>query len=103
MNLALLLCALYFPFSAQADYQKESGRRQHPQLIIKFLPNDPTCVAIENVISNASSVYYPLDRAYMNGIYHHASSSVQYSKCTVEPGTVEIRSTVSMTVEVSEK
>lgn len=89
INLAFLLCTLSFPLSALADYQKDSDHGQRSQIVIQFSRNDPTCVAIENVISNASSVYYPLERAYMNGIYHHTSSSVQYSRCTVEPGTVD--------------
>ncbi|KAF8337005.1 FAD-binding domain-containing protein [Cantharellus anzutake] len=51
--------------------------------------NDSTCLAIQQAISNASSVYYPSDPHYSQDIWHFMSSSVQYPKCTVEPGTVD--------------
>ncbi|KAF8337007.1 FAD dependent oxidoreductase [Cantharellus anzutake] len=51
--------------------------------------NDSTCLAIQQAISSASSVYYPSDPQYSQDIWHFMNSSIQYPKCTVEPGTVQ--------------
>ncbi|KAJ7727587.1 FAD-binding domain-containing protein [Mycena metata] len=47
------------------------------------------CTQIQQAVSSASSVYYPLELLgnYAADITHWASSSTQASACTVEPGT----------------
>ncbi|CCM00874.1 uncharacterized protein FIBRA_02920 [Fibroporia radiculosa] len=44
------------------------------------------CSQIAGNISSASNVYYPLDPNYGSDIYHYATSSMQTSACSVEPG-----------------
>ncbi|PBK83516.1 FAD-binding domain-containing protein [Armillaria gallica] len=52
--------------------------------------NLAVCAAISDAISSASDWSDTrLDPAYLTDIYHWASSSTQYSACTVEPGTAE--------------
>ncbi|KAL0954148.1 hypothetical protein HGRIS_005285 [Hohenbuehelia grisea] len=48
---------------------------------------DPICKQIADKISSASQVYYPGQSKYFADIKHWASSSSQFSKCSVEPGT----------------
>jgi len=67
--------------------------------ILSLLPSRPvlaqttsassTCSQIASAISSASSVYYPLEPNYTNDIYHYATSSMENSTCSVEPGTAE--------------
>ncbi|KAJ7108943.1 FAD dependent oxidoreductase [Mycena crocata] len=47
------------------------------------------CTQIQQAVSSASAVYYPIDLLgnYAQDIAHWASSSSQVSACTVEPGT----------------
>ncbi|KAE8220529.1 hypothetical protein CF319_g5964 [Tilletia indica] len=49
--------------------------------------SDPTCKAIQGVISNASAIYAPGDAEYTKQIKHWCSSGDFYSKCSVEPAT----------------
>ncbi|KAJ7764427.1 FAD-binding domain-containing protein [Mycena metata] len=47
------------------------------------------CTRIQQAVSSASNVYYPVDLVgnYTQDIAHWASSSTQLSACSVEPGT----------------
>ncbi|KAF7375798.1 FAD-binding PCMH-type domain-containing protein [Mycena sanguinolenta] len=48
-----------------------------------------TCTQIQQAVSSASAVYYPLDLLgnYASDISHWAASSTQESTCSVEPGS----------------
>ncbi|KAE8215081.1 hypothetical protein CF327_g1584 [Tilletia walkeri] len=48
---------------------------------------DPTCKAIQGVISSASAIYAPGNSDYTKQIKHYCSSGDFYSKCSVEPAT----------------
>ncbi|KAJ7057517.1 FAD dependent oxidoreductase [Mycena amicta] len=54
------------------------------------------CVQIQQTVSSASAVYYPVDLLgnYAQDIQHWASSSTQASACSVEPGTAADVSTI---------
>ncbi|KAF7368561.1 FAD-binding PCMH-type domain-containing protein [Mycena venus] len=54
------------------------------------------CTQIQQAVSSASSVYFPVDLLgnYAADIAHWASSSTQLSACTVEPGTAADVSTI---------
>ncbi|PFH48227.1 hypothetical protein AMATHDRAFT_65924 [Amanita thiersii Skay4041] len=47
------------------------------------------CQRIEQEISPASEVFYPVSALYLKDNEHWASSSAQFSTCSVEPGTTE--------------
>ncbi|EJD01924.1 FAD-binding domain-containing protein [Fomitiporia mediterranea MF3/22] len=47
------------------------------------------CDDIAGAVSNASDVSYPPELSYTSGISHWASSSSQFSACSVEPGSAE--------------
>ncbi|CAD6913904.1 unnamed protein product [Tilletia laevis] len=48
---------------------------------------DPTCKAIQSVISNASAIHAPGDVKYTAQIKHWCSSGDIFSRCSVEPAT----------------
>ncbi|THH04421.1 hypothetical protein EW145_g5531 [Phellinidium pouzarii] len=47
------------------------------------------CKEVASTISAASDVYYPPSAEYTADILHYASSSMQMSACSVEPGSAE--------------
>ena len=77
-RLVSLLCMLSFFLGAEALY--------YPSRV--DTATGPVCARIQQVISNASAVYYRSDTAYAQDIWHYMTSSTQNSACTVEPGTV---------------
>ncbi|KAK0543977.1 hypothetical protein OC846_006223 [Tilletia horrida] len=48
---------------------------------------DPTCKAIQAVLSNSSSIYAPGSKQYSKDVKHWCSSTDVYSQCSVEPGS----------------
>ncbi|CAD6899971.1 unnamed protein product [Tilletia laevis] len=48
---------------------------------------DPTCKAIQSVISNASAIHAPGDVKYTAQIKHWCSSGDIFSRCSIEPAT----------------
>ncbi|KAJ3552015.1 hypothetical protein NM688_g4382 [Phlebia brevispora] len=53
-----------------------------------------SCEAIENAVSSASEVYWPLSIEYAEDIEHWASSSTDLATCSVEPGTTDDLGTI---------
>ncbi|KAK0184497.1 hypothetical protein F5146DRAFT_1074815 [Armillaria mellea] len=48
-----------------------------------------TCQSIADKVSSATDVYYPGSSSYIADNKHYATSSLQVSKCSVEPGSAE--------------
>ncbi|KAK7681862.1 hypothetical protein QCA50_015210 [Cerrena zonata] len=48
-----------------------------------------TCQQIEDAISSASALWWPLSVNYIKDVYHWASSSADVAACSVEPGSAE--------------
>ncbi|CAD6925968.1 unnamed protein product [Tilletia laevis] len=69
------------PEAMQYFHSRSAAQQKQAQFF------DPTCKAIQAVISNASAIYAPGDAKYTAQIKHWCSSGDMYSKCSVEPGT----------------
>ncbi|KAF8336978.1 FAD dependent oxidoreductase [Cantharellus anzutake] len=89
LSLSFLLFPSFILTATYARVHQAANTRHRSQPDARFLPKHPTCAAIEEAISSASSVYYFPDIAFITDNYHYMPSSSQNSECSVEPGAVD--------------